>query len=213
MSDDFEELEQIPWAALAAGTSSPRNRYLGIAAAVVVLIAAGVWMLIRTDGATVRSIAASPTTFAPVPVDAPPVSTTSPVTTAAVYSEADLMLIDTTDEERLAVMHAEWLVRDFLTVDDDPQIIERIDDLLPDRRQSATPTYVEWSRAFSVEVIAPGLYRVEVGYRTLSGTADGYVRQPAGALAVQLAIDVGGAARLVAGPEPVAVPNLLGSPG
>ncbi len=210
MSDDFEELEHIPWAALAAGTPSPRNRYLGIAAAATVLLVFAAWMLTKDSNPSAIALA-SPVASIPTPTgDAPP-STGSAPTTTAVYSEADLMLIDTADEERLAIAQAEWLVRDFLTVDDDARIVERIDHLLPKLARPETPTYVEWVKAFAVEKVEPGRYRVEVLYRTLSGTEDGYVRQPAAALAVQLSIDVGGSARLVAGPEPAPVPVLLGS--
>ena len=213
MSDEFEELEQIPWAALAAKSTSPRNRYLGVAAVAVALLIAGTWMMLHNDDTGVPAPVASLTTDAPEPVGALLPTAPLPPTTAPIYSEADLMLIDSTDEERLAIMQAEWLVRDFLTVDDDPGIIERIDDLLPGQDRSETPTYVEWASAFAVEAIEPGRYLVEVGYRTLSGTADGYVRQPVGALVVQLAIDVDGTARLITGPEPVEVPVLLPPPG
>lgn len=213
MSDDFEELEQIPWAALAAGSPSARNRYMAIGVGVVVILMATGWLLMRPTRTAVTSLAATSTTAVPLPASLLPTAPVSPPTTAAVYSEADLMLIDTSDEERLAIMQAEWLVRDFLTVDGDPLVDERIEDILPGRGRGDTPTYVEWARAYGIETIEPGLYRVEVGYRTLAGTADGYVRRPAGAFAVQLAIDVGGPTRLVAGPEPVEVPVLLGPDG
>ncbi len=211
MSDDFEELEQIPWAALAASSPSPRNRYLGVAAGVIILVVATGWMLTRSDNAAAVSLAAPEVVPAPAPTESP--SPPAPPTTGAVYSEADLMLIDAGDEERLAAMQAEWLVRDVLTVDGDPLIEERLEDLLPELDRPGTPAFVEWVEAFAVESIEPGRYRVEVAYRTLTGTPDGYVRQPPGALAVVISIDIGGSAGLVAAPEPVPLPDLARSTG
>jgi hypothetical protein len=212
MSDEFEELEQIPWAALAANSRSPRHRYVSVAAVVVLLVVAAGWMATRGSNA-----AAIPPP-APAPADATPVTTqpvpaAAPPPTAAVYSEADLMLIDAAEEERLVVMQAEWLVRDLLTVDGDPLVRERIETLLPGIDRPDAPVYVEWVRAFSVESIEPGRYRVEVAYRVLDGSAEGYVRQRPGAFAVEMAIDVGGSAGLVASPEPVPIPDLAGLSG
>ncbi|MDJ0662950.1 MAG: hypothetical protein QNJ75_00220 [Acidimicrobiia bacterium] len=210
MSDEFEELEQIPWAALAANSPSPRNRYLAAAAVVVILAAATAWIATRSDGGAV-SIAAPAVRSIPIASDAP--AAIPPPSTAPVYSEADLMLIDTGDETLLAIMQAEWLVRDLLTVDGDPLIDGRIVRLLPGVSRSDTPAYVEWARAFAVESVEPGRYRVEVIYRTLTGTEEGYVRQQPGALAVELAIDVGGSASLVGEPEPVPLPSLSNPAG
>lgn len=210
MSEDFEELEQIPWAALAATSPSPRNRYLITAAGVVLIVVAAVWMATRSNSAAAVSL----TSPAPPSELAIPEPTYEPVPEpdATIYSEADLMLIDGSDEERLAVMQAEWLVRDLLTVDGDPLIEERIGALLPSIDRSGDPAYAEWVRAFSIESLDPGRYRVEVAYRILSGTESGYVRQPAGAMAVEVAIDVDGSAVLGAAPEPVSLPQLSRSP-
>ncbi len=207
MSDhtDFEELEQIPWAALAAKPTDLRNRYItfGVVAVVTLLVVA--WLMLRGGGAT----AAPPPTTVASPAMA--VTTRVPTTTAApsVYSEADLMAIDATGEERLALMQAEWLVRDLFTVDADPNVAGRIDALLPGVTRSETGAYVEWVIPYAVTSDPPGSYRVELVYRLLTQTEEGFSRQPAEAVAVDLSIDVDGTARLEAEPEPISVPVLL----
>jgi hypothetical protein len=208
---DFEEFEQIPWAALAAKPADPRARYAAVAAAAVLLVGAGAWLTIgnKSPATTLPAVAAPLPASPQSSVEIAPVAP-SPTSTTAVYSEADLMLIDVEDEERLAAMHAELLVRDLLTVDGDPVVAGRIADLLPNYERGETASYVEWASAFAVDSAEPGEYRVEVVYRVLRGGDDGFVRQPAGAMAVDLAVDVGGTARLLWAPEPIAVPVLEG---
>jgi len=174
-------------------------------------------------------IVAASTTAAPVqPTEATvavaPPAEASPVAPLPAYSEADLMLISTEDEERLAAMQAEWFVRDYLTHDGDASVAERVASLIPDETvipdETATldetvapaqsvSSYVEWVRAFAVESPTPGWYRVEVVYRLLVGADGGFVREPAGAVAVELSIDVDGSARLQTFPEEIAVPVIL----
>jgi hypothetical protein len=211
--NDFEELEQIPWASLAAQTPDPKARYLSLVAVAIVVVAAVGWLALRGGGApAVAALAATSTTTpaaVPVPVTVAETTTTEPV----VYSEADLMSIDVGGEERLAVAQAEWLVRDYLTVDGDSLVANRISALLPATERDTTGTYVEWVKAFRVTTAEPGRYRVEVVYRLLGETADGFVRQPAGALAVALSIDIDGTTRLEATLEEIPVPVLLGLEG
>jgi hypothetical protein len=209
---DFEELEQIPWAALAAKPADPRARYGAIGATILLVVAAIAWLVVRTEPST--AMPAAITTSSP-PVTALPQGATdaplpAPTTTAAVYSEADLMLIDISAEERMATMHAIWLVRDLLTVDGDAVVTARIDRLLPTAVRSDTPSYVEWAEAFAVASPEPGRYRVEVVYRLLTGDDGSFSREPAGALVVDLALDVDGSARLLAAPEPIPVPVIAG---
>jgi hypothetical protein len=213
MSDntDFEELEQIPWASLAARTPDPRTRYLTVAALAVVGLATVLFVALR--GGSTPAAAGHPTT---VPAAETPVSTMAPQTTTTpptVYSEADLMLIDVGDESMLATAQAEWLVRDYLTIDGDPLVADRIDALIPGLERDETGAYVEWVKAFAVTSDEPGRYRVEVVYRLLEQTTDGFVRQPAAALAVDLSIDPDGTARLQAIPEEIPVPVLQGLDG
>ena len=213
MNEEFEELEQIPWAALAATPSDSRAKSAAIAIAVAAVIGLAGWLVMKGEAAPTATLTttAPPTTVVPVEVSQIETTTTAPV--AAVYSEADLMLIDVADEERLAIVQAEWLVNDYLTVDDDSVVAARLEEVLPDVDRSEAASYVEWVRAFAVSSPEPGAYRVEVLYRVLVGGEDGFTRQPAAALAVDLAIDVDGTAQLLAAPEPVPVPILRGVEG
>ncbi len=213
MSEDFEELEQIPWAALASNSADPRTRYAAAAVVVVAAVVAIGWFMLSGPEpiATLADPVATPPTVAALP--APTLTTVDDIEVPAVaaYSEADLMLIDVGDEEMLASMHAESLVRDYLTVDGDERLAARVDSLLPGAAERAdVASYVEWAKAFSVISPEPGQYRVEVLYRVLVEEAHGFVRQPDGALAVDLAIDIDGSAQLLAPPESVAVPVLRG---
>ena len=109
-------------------------------------------------------------------------------------------------------MQAEWFVRDYFTVDGDDSIVERIASLVPS--DSAPPdlvsSYVEWVETFAVDSPEPGEYRVDVAYRLLIGSEDGFVREPAAAVSVALSIDVDGSAQLLQLPEPVAMPSIGG---
>lgn len=222
---DFEELEQIPWAALAAKPADPRARYGAIAVVAVLVIGVLVWLAMRgaRPAATLGvadSAPSSEVSTAAVIAPATPVATDEiPIVASVssppeVYSEADLMLIDEAEEKRLAVMHAEWLVRDYLTVDGDAAIASRMTRLLPDVERDENASYVEWVETFAVHSPEPGEYRVEMVYRVLRGGDDGYVREPTGAMAVSIAIDVDGSAQLLVAPEVVDVPVLMGlAPG
>ncbi|MCP3997524.1 MAG: hypothetical protein GY722_21055 [bacterium] len=217
MSEDFEELEQIPWAALAATPGDSRARTAAITIGVVVIGLIG-WFAMRGSQPTVTLPGPVPTSTtvavaqatAPLPAafSAAPAPAPDPV---PVYSEADLMLIDVEQEQRLAIMQAEWLVRDYLTIDGDPLVVERTEALsLDPPALDLAASYVEWVRAFSVKSPEPGRYRVEVLYRLLAEEEQGFVRRPASALAVEIAVDTDGSTRLLASPEPVPVPTLHG---
>ncbi len=217
---DFEELEHIPWAALAAKRPDPRIRIgaLVVAAAVAIgvsllvaswLLAGDATVVVDDDDAVVMTISTA-TTLAVV--DVAEATPGAAVPAAAVYSEADLMLISVDDEERLAVMQAEWFVRDYLTIDGDASMKERVATLLPVGTPAPieqTSSYVEWVRAFAVDSPSPGRYRIEVVYRLLVGVEEGFVREPVGAVAVDLGVDIDGSTRLLSIPEVVAVPTLL----
>lgn len=204
---DFEELEQIPWAALSARSADPRYRYIALGMIGLVVVAVAVWVSIRPGDRSVSTAVPVATTNAPVAAPTIPAPATSAA--PAVYSEADLMAIDVGAEERLAVMHADWLVRDYLTVDDDPVVTERIDALLAGVERDDTGTYVEWVEPFAVSSAEPGRYRVEVVYRLLTETEGGFARVPAAAVAVELSIDPDGTTHIEAPPEPVPVPAIV----
>lgn len=216
MSEDFEELEQIPWSALASTPGDGRVRNIGLAAAgIVTVLVAAVWFTSRQPSPTVTIPSAPVTPVSVAPVVPAAAVTVAPVVATPeeaqpVYSEADLMLIDVDEEQMLAIAHAEWLVRDLLTVDGDPVVSARIEELMPDAAGRTSASYVEWVKALSVESPEPGRYRVEVLYRVLVADDDGFVRTPAGALAVDLAVDVDGSAQLLGEPEEALVPTLGG---
>lgn len=218
---EFEELEHIPWAALAAKRPDPRLRIGALVVVGVIAIAAGLLAASRLSSSgdtTVPAVTDTPvapatpaaTTAGVVDVVQPDPEVALPAT--AMYSEADLMLISIDDEERLAVMQAEWFVRDFLTIDGDDSITERVAALVPDGTPAPIEygsSYVEWVHVFAVGSPSPGRYRIDVVYRLLVGGDEGYVREPVGAVAVEIAIAVDGSATLISIPEAIAVPVLL----
>ena len=214
---EFEELEHIPWAALAAKRPDPRIRIAAFAVVALLAVGAGLLaasVLLGGEGATpiaaetTSTMAVGATSVASVPPEIP--QEMLPAT--SMYSEADLMLISIEDEERLAVMHAEWFVRDYFTVDGDDSVGERIAELVPrdNAASGLVSSYVEWVETFAVDSPVPGDYSVEVAYRLLIGTEDGYVREPTAAVAVVLSIDVDGTAKLLQLPEAIAVPAIEG---
>lgn len=213
MNEDFEELEQIPWTALAATPGDTRARTAAIAVGIAAVVGLVGWFVMRGSEPTVTFPGPAPTstTFADIQASASlavvPAADSNPAPDP-VYSEADLMLIDVEQEQLLAVMQAEWLVRDYLTVDGDQSIADRIEELVPSPPPRDVASYVEWVRAFSVASIEPGSYRVEVLFRVLQGGEDGFIRQPADAMAVEIAVDLDGSTRLLAAPEPIPVPTL-----
>lgn len=221
MSEEFEEFEHIPWAALAARTPDPRWRIALVAAAgcalAVLLLVVGKVMLTGDgdDGLPVE-IPAAPSQQAaaapPLPTSTDRSSAPVPLAASAVepvaYSEADLMAIATDDEQRLASMWARWFVRDFLTVDGDGATTSEVAGLLPvDLPAVETTTFVEWVDVFAVSTIAPAIYRVEVGYRLLVEAHGSFARRAPAALAVELGIDGDGSVRLLHLPEIVPLPK------
>ena len=223
MSEEFEELEQIPWAALAAGTPDPRWRLALMAAAgcaILVLLLVVGKVVLAGDGSGVDFPADAPTEVGgPVAAAAQPPAAVEPVDSGspqapsdvavppAAYSEADLMAISVDDEVRLAEMWAGWFVRDYLTIDANGEVADEVARLLSTELSPAeTTTFVEWVDSFAVSTPTPGVYRVEVAYRLLVEGAAGFVRQPAAALAVELEVDLDGSARLRQLPEIVPLP-------
>jgi len=228
---EFEELEHIPWSALAVKTSDPLFRLAYVAAGVVAAIVLGLlaarWLL-AGDGPTVVTLPPAAVAASPAGVEAgaaatvgtsldPGVGTTTPpesvISQPALYSEADLMAIAVDDESRLAMFHAEWFVRDYFTADGDEAIIRSNSDLVQEEWPPTRPTvssYVEWTRAYAVLTPRPGRYRVEVAYRLLMGSNGDFTREPVAAAAVELIVDVDGMTRLAQLPEPIDPPALLG---
>ena len=109
---EFEELEHIPWAALAAKRPDPRVRIGAIAVVAVMAVGTGLLaaslLLGGDETSTIAGGTMPPVSVAPANIDIAP-TTLSPQETlpaTSMYSEADLMLISIEDEERLAVMQA-----------------------------------------------------------------------------------------------------------
>ena len=134
------------------------------------------------------------------------------------YSEADLMAVMPEEEMRAAAMRAEWFVTDFFTVDGDVSAVSDVLAALPTGR-SALPlphgsgsglSHVEWARAYLVEPLGPGRYRVAVAFRTLAGPARGeLVRSPARAVTVDVQVGADGATRVADYPAPLGFPPSL----
>lgn len=228
MSDqapEFEEVEQIPWSALAAKTPIPWERAAYLVAGVVAVVVLGVVggrLLWSGDGATVVTL---PPIEAPGPTTAPTTTTSSsgqeamPVVTepppaATVYSEADLMAISIDDDSRLATMRAEWFVQDYFTVDGDARVATDLAEAIGERvvphQDPSGYSYVEWARAFGVASPLPGRYVVDVAYRTLvPAAAEGFARTAVRAVAITVDVDVDGSTQLVDLPTPVTLPGTV----
>lgn len=238
MSDqpEFEELEQIPWSALAAKANDPWTRVTYMVVAALAILGLGVlaarWLADGGEATVITLPPASAGTVAPAPVNpaVPPVtvavataaapspaSSDSVATTTiapSVYSEADLKAISPRDESRLAAMRAEWLVQDFFTVDGDDAVGQGLATILGDETiPHLNPTgysYVEWARAYAIESPDPGKYAVAVAFRTLVMADDGgFARSDVKAVAVTVVVDVDGTMRVVDLPSPVALPQTV----
>jgi hypothetical protein len=146
------------------------------------------------------------------------------------YREADLMAFPSTPAERAAVARAEWFVTDYFTADLEPTGSADLRAALPAGAQipempqdtAGGLSYVEWARAFRVEEVAPGRFRVGVVFRSLGAPPDrGFYRLPVRAVEVSVEVaDDGGSTvtdlptpvPLPAGPEPAPWPDETADP-
>ncbi len=223
MGEEFEEMERIPWAALAASAPDPRRRLAvagaGVAAVVVLLVIVGGSLLRSSPPAasgTLPLVSSTTSTTGDEPVSSVPPSEVAgskseTAMSRSVYAEADLMAASVDEEVRIAAMWAERFVRDYLTVDgagsnapDAPQLAAAE---VPAALDGVT-SFVEWVDAYAVTAIRPARYRVEVAYRLLTGSDGNYARQAAAALAVSVDVDVDGSASITGYPEVVETPAL-----
>jgi hypothetical protein len=239
MSDqpEFEELEHIPWSALAVKPPASKTTLvyvvLGVVAAIGLGLLAARWLLpgdgqstvtlppvaVTDQAATVQQVAVADIAN-PVPAVATTTAATgeSPVSTAVgLYSEADLMAIAVDDESRLAAMRAEWFVQDYFTVDGDEQIADELEALVGDvvlpHRAPTGSSYVEWARSFAIVSPTPGRYVVEVAYRVLSSGAGGtFIRMPIRAVAITIEVDVDGSMTIVDLPASTDIPETSAMP-
>ncbi len=218
MSEQFEEIEQIPWSALAAKAPDPLSRIPYAVAAAVAVIVLGVVISRVIGGGEEPTMVTLPVTeeqaVVPVAAETAPIESAAaaPVTTAAPLSEADLMAVAIDDESLLAAMYAEWFVSDYFTVDGDgvvsERLVEQLGEVVIPHQSPAGLSYVEWVRAFAVDTQRSGRYMVDVAYQALTSATEGrYSRSPIRAVAITLDIDVDGTVTLVDLPAPAELPS------
>jgi len=216
MDDHHEEYERIPWSELTSAASPPRGRILYVAAAlvgaVVVGVLAGRMMGSPEPAAPGSSIAAGSDSVGSTS-EAPTTVTTG--LAGGVYSEADLMAVPLTAPERAAAVRAEWFVYDYFTADLEPSGTADILGALPagvelplmPQDASESLSYVEWARAFRVDEIQEGLYRVGVLFRMLGAPPDrGFSRMGPRAVDVTVAVSADGGTTVVDLPSPIGLP-------
>jgi hypothetical protein len=235
--DQAQHFESIPWSVLAEKAKAPGRRTVAIVVLVVVGAALGFFggRIVRsfTDQGVVVSLppqAASAEADA-VPGDPGQAAVVIPTTEAPesgvtpllpqLYSEADLMAVLPEEEMRLAVMRAEWLVRDYFTVDGPSAAVGDVRSVLPvELADVELPhvgpggvSYVEWARAFTVEPLGPAQYRVSVAFRSLVGEGSGSLaRSPVRAVSVDVAVTPEGVTSVLDLPSPLAAPGSTQSP-
>ena len=214
--DDREHLEHVPWQDLLveAEPEDQRRRamYLGaglIGAMIVGVLVARLWWEPGTPPVpTAPGDEASQTSEADVVAD-------PEVPSLPLYSEADLMAFPPDVSERAAIVKAEWFVTDYFTADLDPIGSSEIRASLPVGATSATHpretidgiSYVEWARAFRVEAVGDGSYRVAVAFRALAAPPDrGFTRQTVRAVEVLVAVMPDGGTTVLDLPAPIPMP-------
>jgi hypothetical protein len=219
--EEHEEFEQIPWSELTTRPPDGKRRLLylvagGLGALIVVVLVARAFM--------------SPSPVAPVAPSVTLAQTETTVTTAAaaattaavaspapslLYREADLMAFPVTSGERAAVARAEWFVTDYFTADLEPTGSADVRAALPGgaavpempQDSAGSLSYVEWARAFRVEEVGDGLYRVGVVFRSLGAPPErGFYRLPVRAVEVTVAVAADGGSTVIDLPTPVALP-------
>ena len=208
--DEREELEHVPWADLMAEAEPEdrRRRSIYVGAAVLgamvlgVMVARSWWAPPSIPATTVAAGASGAVTTLPETPDLP------------LYTEADLMAMPPDPAARVAMVRAEWFVTDYFTADLEPSGSADVRAALPasvaeelSLDVGAAVSYVEWARAYRVEAVGDGTYRVSVAFRTLGAPPDrGFTRQPV--RAVELLIAVGGdnGTTVLDLPAPIAIP-------
>lgn len=230
-AEQAEQFESIPWSALTQGTDSSTRKYvvialLAMAGALVGFLGGRVLRGGSSPGVvvTLPPVAAAEPVAAAVADDPPPVSTTAAVPTSPavllpqLYSEADLMAVLPEEEMRLAVLRAEWFVRDYFTAGGPWAPIDDVLNALPDdvvsyplpHLSDSGLSHVEWASAFLVDPAGPATYRVSVAFRTLSGGSPSSLRRlPVRAVSVTVEVAADGASAVLDYPAPVLVPGDL----
>jgi hypothetical protein len=221
--EEHEEFEQIPWSELTARPPDGRRRTAYLVAAALGALVVGVLVArafmspspasplapavtLAQGDTTGSSAAGTATTAAGVPASPGP---------ALLYREADLMAFPETPGERAAVARAEWFVTDYFTADLEPTGSADVRTALPagadvpemPQDAAASLSYVEWARAYRVEEVGDGRFRVGVVFRSLGAPPDrGFYRLPVRAVEVLVEVTADGGSVVADLPTPVALP-------
>lgn len=170
----------------------------------VVPAAAPAGTAVQTAVAEPAAAATPAATAAPAPAPAPqPVA--APLPEPTLLSEADLMAAGGAVSHLGATAAAEWFVLEFFTLDPSEKWGERVaaasglivpTEAAPVPTEAETVSYVEWTRARSVEQIGSDRFRVSVLMRRMV-TSDGevYRRLPAEEAVVEITAEPGGLMR------------------
>ena len=232
MDDQHEEVEHIPWGELLASNDDGRRRALYLAAGALGALVLGVVMTralsspaapqpepVQVAVAATTMATVPPVTTVPVtaPAPEPPTTTTTTTTLPApvLYREVDLMAFPPDLGARAAVARAEWFVTDYFTADLEPNgtgdvraaLPTGVD--LPEMPQDAAVglSYVEWARAFRIEEVEDGIYRVAVAYRMLGAPPErGFQRMPVRAVEVRVVVSEVGGSVVLDLPTPITLP-------
>ncbi len=202
-----EQLEHIPWSDLVV-QQHDFPRWIAYVAAGA-LAAAAIGVVVARSLPARPSPAASP---APIAVSTPPSIPSTVVTTAPLYSEADLMALVPGAQEQLAAVRAEWFVRDYFGTGGRPAEALGVLSALPDGAVPPTGggegvSYVEWARTAAVQSVGANLYEATVLFGMLGGPDTASLsRLPVHAVTVVVEV-AGGDATVVDLPSPASVPG------
>jgi len=214
---DSEEFEQIPWSSLVADQHQPVDRRLYLAIGVVAVVIAAVFGARLFGGTTPQPL--------PPEVVLPQVITDVEETTSTsgmVVSEADLMAeapIDRLGDRLDVIAFAEWFVTDYYTTDGSPETARTLISLFassagnPQLPHSASPpppvTYVEWARSSERRPVGDSDFEVDVVFRTITDSEEGFIRDPVRAVTVTVRTS-GSDPGITGPPVEIAVPALGG---
>jgi len=217
--EEHEEYEQIPWAQLTGGPPSGKRRLVYLAAGAVGTLVLAVLVARAFLSSPAETLAPSDSVVSGNDDAASEAASTSSTgaesASAILYREADLMAFPETPGERAAVARAEWFVTDYFTADLEPSGSADVRTALPagarvpdlPQDSAAGLSYVEWARAFRVEEVGAGLFRVGVVYRALGAPPErGFYRLPVRAVEVLVLVNEDGGSVVVDLPTPVALP-------
>ena len=161
---------------------------------------------VAQPAAPTAALPAVPDPLAPAPAAAPaPAPVAAPLAERSLLSEADLMASGGDVSLRAAAAAAEWFVLEFFTLDPSEPWLQRVTAAsgmsipaaaAPVPPGEETVSYVEWTRARSVEQIGADRFRASVLMRRMVAP-DGavYRRLPAEEAVVEITLEPDGAAR------------------